>query len=440
MRVPGVTGSGAEGAGNSSRGDRDGASDGSGAVSPGGIPPQTGDRSGSTASERGGLGGGGGDGRVFPSPPPPSAGGVGGGEFPSLPPQGQEGSDGRAFPSIPPQGQGGSEGRAFPSIPPQGVGGVDGRAFSSPPPQGVEDGAGGVFPPPPPRPLGERDQAVPPLPWGPYDGRARAARAAGPHRTPPHGGGDRAPQGAQDAAALSAALRDSLDALISPLHERVSFIETAIGTTRRSRRRRRRMSSSSSDVEYSGGDGGRHVPRRAVARSLGRELEGDPRRRLPEKIIPADDRYAQRKGDVCRRRHEEQQAEDARRAEARRERRAAWPTPRKYVSAAVAVPTKVGKVPSGPSPRGEGRFGQPRNYNFLACNMRGHFFRECPRLDAATRAVDAVNCSSKVRILTRRLRSTMADLFLSILQPITALRLILIAFNTIPKCADGDHI
>ena len=34
------------------------------------------------------------------------------------------------------------------------------------------------------------------------------------------------------------------------------------------------------------------MPRRAVARALGRELEGDPRRRLPEKIIPADDRYA----------------------------------------------------------------------------------------------------------------------------------------------------
>jgi len=52
------------------------------------------------------------------------------------------------------------------------------------------------------------------------------------------------------------------------------------------------LSSSSSDGEYSGGDGGRHVPRRAVARALGRELEGDPHRRLPEKIIPADDRYA----------------------------------------------------------------------------------------------------------------------------------------------------
>jgi len=276
MNVPGVTGSGAEGSGNSSRGDRDGASDGSGAVSPGGIPPRTGDRAGSTTSERGGLGDGGGDGGVFPFPPPPGEGGMGG----------------REFPSLPPQGQGGSDGRAFPSIPPQGVGGADGTAFPSPPPQGMEGGAGGVLPPPPPRPLGERDQAVPPLPWGPYDGWARPARAAGPHRTPPQGGGDRAPQGAQDAPVLSAALRDSLDALISPLHERLSFKETGIGTTRRSRRCRRRMSFSSSDGEYSGGDGGRHVPRRPVTRALGRELEGEPRQRIPPKTIPADDRYA----------------------------------------------------------------------------------------------------------------------------------------------------
>jgi len=94
--------------------------------------------------------------------------------------------------------------------------------------------------------------------------------------------------------------------------------------------------------------------------------------------------YAQRKGDVCRRRYEEQQAEEAQRAEARREHRPARPTPRKYVTAAVTVPTKVGEVPPGLSPKGKGRFGQPRNCNCLACNMRGHFFRECPRLDAAT--------------------------------------------------------
>jgi len=96
--------------------------------------------------------------------------------------------------------------------------------------------------------------------------------------------------------------------------------------------------------------------------------------------------YAQRKGDVCRRHHEKQQAEEARRGKARRERRAARPTPRKYVTAAVTTPTKVEEVPAGPYPRGKERLEQSRNYICLACNMRGHFFRECPRLDAATKA------------------------------------------------------
>ena len=97
--------------------------------------------------------------------------------------------------------------------------------------------------------------------------------------------------------------------------------------------------------------------------------------------------YAERNGDVFRRRHKEQHAEEARRAEACRERRATRPTPRKYVTAAVTAPTKVGEVPAGPSPKDTGRFGQPRNYNCFACNMRGHFIRECHRLDAATKAL-----------------------------------------------------
>ena len=53
----------------------------------------------------------------------------------------------------------------------------------------------------------------------------------------------------------------------------------------------------------------------------------------------------------------------------------------------MTAPTKVGEVPTGPYPRGKGRFGQPRNYNCLACNVRGHFFRECPRLEAATKGL-----------------------------------------------------
>jgi len=52
------------------------------------------------------------------------------------------------------------------------------------------------------------------------------------------------------------------------------------------------MSSSSSDGEYSGGDGGRHVPRRSVTRALGHELGGESNRRIFPKIVPADDRYA----------------------------------------------------------------------------------------------------------------------------------------------------
>jgi len=99
-------------------------------------------------------------------------------------------------------------------------------------------------------------------------------------------------KGALEGEAFLAALRDSLDAFINLLHERLSFLETTVRASRPSRRRRRRLSSSSSDGEYSGGDGGRHVPRTAVERALGRELEGNTLRGLPENILPADDRYA----------------------------------------------------------------------------------------------------------------------------------------------------
>jgi len=91
---------------------------------------------------------------------------------------------------------------------------------------------------------------------------------------------------------------------------------------------------------------------------LGREIRANVRE-LSTANTPMDVlvQYAQRRGDVWRRRHEEQQAEESRRAEARRERRAARPTPRKYVTAAVTVPTKEGEVPSGPSPRGKRALG-----------------------------------------------------------------------------------
>jgi len=171
-------------------------------------------------------------------------------------------------------------------------GGGGGEGFPSPP--AVETATRGRerVSPRVPGPLGGGGQEIPPQEQGQYDGRARWARPAGLPHTPPKVSGVGDPQRAMEGDAFSAALRDSLDAFISPLHERLSFLETALGASRRSRRRRRRMSSSSSDGEYSGGDGGRHVPRRAVARALGREIEGAPHRRLPEKIIPADDRYA----------------------------------------------------------------------------------------------------------------------------------------------------
>ena len=65
----------------------------------------------------------------------------------------------------------------------------------------------------------------------------------------------------------------------------------------------------------------------------------------------------------------------------------------------MTVPTKVGEVPSGPSPRGKGCFGRPRTYNCLECNMRGHFFHECPRLDAVTKIL--LNKADRERMADR---------------------------------------
>ena len=169
-----------------------------------------------------------------------------------------------------------------------GGGGGDGLPF----PPSVETATRGreKVSPRVPGPLGGGGQEVPPQEQGHYDGRARRDRPAGIPHTPPQCSGVGVPQGALDGDAFSEALQDSLDAFISPFYEQLSFLETALGASRRSRRRRRRLSSSSTDGEYCGGDGRCHVPRRAVARALGSELEGDPHRQLPEKIIPADDR------------------------------------------------------------------------------------------------------------------------------------------------------
>jgi len=156
-------------------------------------------------------------------------------------------------------------------------GGGDGRGFPFPLHFATdtvcrEGGAPGV-----PRLPGGREPAVSTQAQGPYDFRARRDRPVGLPHTPPQVSGVGASQGALEGDAFSAALRDSLDDVISTLHERLFFLDTALGASRRSRRRRRRLSSSFSDVGFSGGDGGRHVLRRAVARAVGRELEGNPR-------------------------------------------------------------------------------------------------------------------------------------------------------------------
>jgi len=92
---------------------------------------------------------------------------------------------------------------------------------------------------------------------------------------------------------------------------------------------------------------------------LGSEIRADVRERntpnMPmDLLVP----YAQRKGNICRGRHQEQKDEEDRRAEARRVRGAARPAPRKYVTAAVTAPPQVGKVPPGPSWWGPPKVGE----------------------------------------------------------------------------------
>jgi len=92
------------------------------------------------------------------------------------------------------------------------------------------------------------------------------------------------------------------------------------------------------------------------ALGLGWEVRADVRERnTPNMLRDLLVQYAQRKGDVYRRRLQERKDEGYRRAEARRIRRAARPAPRKYVTAAVIAPSQVVKVPLGPS-----RWGAPK--------------------------------------------------------------------------------
>jgi len=103
-----------------------------------------------------------------------------------------------------------------------GGGGGDGFPF----PSSVETAtrARERFSPRVPGPLGGGGQEVPPQEQGQYDPRARRARPAGLPHTPPQVSGFGVPQGALEGDAFSAALRDSLNAFISPLHEPLSFL------------------------------------------------------------------------------------------------------------------------------------------------------------------------------------------------------------------------
>jgi hypothetical protein len=102
--------------------------------------------------------------------------------------------------------------------------------------------------------------------------------------------------------------------------------------------------------------------------------------------------YAQRKGDVCRRRQQTVSPQK----EKKEEKRSAKRSVRGFrTAAAVESQVKVGEAPTtdphlkvGEPPIQSGRFPTNRLVTpCLACNKTGHWLRDCPRLDAATRAM-----------------------------------------------------
>jgi len=127
------------------------------------------------------------------------------------------------------------EGRARVSTRVRGTasdGGRDGDGFPFPP--SIETATRGRerVSPRVPEPLGGGGQEVSPQEQGHFDGQARRARPVGLPHTPPQVSGVGVPQGALEGDAVSAVLRDSLVAFISPLHERLCGGNPLSGVTR----------------------------------------------------------------------------------------------------------------------------------------------------------------------------------------------------------------
>lgn len=112
-------------------------------------------------------------------------------------------------------------------------------------------------------------------------------------------------------------------------------------------------------------------------------------------------RYAQRKGDICRRRNEELRAERAAEDVERRARRLA-----RRIAAGVTTSTPSPSTPSPYGGKGKARAGQtmpalsekrPLRFPCMACNSLEHYTRNCPELSAGTRAKFAAAYAQRER-------------------------------------------
>lgn len=126
----------------------------------------------------------------------------------------------------------------------------------------------------------------------------------------------------------------------------------------------------------------------------------------PDTPIEALVRYAQRKGDICRRRNEELRAQWSADAAERRARRNAS----KGIAAGVATTPSGSSVPSlyGGKAKVGTDSGRERlnRYPCLACNSHEHFTRHCPDLSVETRAKFEKARKERARIEGRTPRGT----------------------------------